>query len=158
MAPRSGGAGARRQLDDAGDRCLGRRLRRRHQQPVVGPDEAQRPARWQRHLEADAPARRADAGVDDAEHDARAEMRHRPHQRVAARPHVEGRDVMGEVDDGRPRRRAAITACTTPANSSSVPKSERKKTVRGGLAQLVMAGALSAAGCASVRWRPPPPP
>src|SRR5580704_11926366 len=36
-----------------------------------------------------------------------------------------------------PGARAAITACTTPANSSSVPKSERKKTVRGG--SLVMA-------------------
>src|ERR1700728_4016283 len=37
-----------------------------------------------------------------------------------------------------PGARAAMTAWTTPANSSSVPKSERKKTVRGG--SLVIAG------------------
>src|ERR1700683_1186010 len=36
-----------------------------------------------------------------------------------------------------PGARAAMTAWTAPANSSSVPKSERKKTVRG---LLVIAG------------------
>src|ERR1700691_2708725 len=41
--------------------------------------------------------------------------------------------------------RAAMTACTTPANSSSVPKSERKKTVRGASLDMAVRSALQVA-------------
>ena len=73
-------------------------------------------------LDRDRPALGADAGVDDREHHARAQV-----LRGAARvrppaAHVVGRDVVGEVD--RPSTCGAIdriTDFTTPTNSSPVP-------------------------------------
>ena len=94
--------------------------------------------------------------VDDAEHHAGPQMRHRPHQRVAPRPDVEGRDVMGQVDDGRPRcagRNDRVDHAGELVLGAEVGEEEdgaRGLTRHGSV--------LSAAGCAIARWRPPPPP
>ena len=69
---------------------------RRREQPVVGPDEHAGAVR--RPRSATARRRRADAGIDDREHDARRHVRDRPGQRQRAGADVERADAVGEVD------------------------------------------------------------
>ena len=145
-----------RQLDDVGDRRLGRGLGRGDEQPVVGPHEGQRRAGGQCDLQGDATALRPDSRVDDGEYHAGPQMRHRPHQRVASRPNVEGRDVMRQVDDRRSRGAGGndrVHHAGELVVGSEVGEEEdgaRRLTRHGSM--------LSAAGCAIARWRPPPPP
>ena len=145
VAPRSGGAGSRASSTTWVTGASPAASAAATRSPLSGPTKKRVPPAGRRHLEADAPARRADPGVDHAEHDAAAEVRHGPHQRVAPGPHVEGRDVVGEVDDRRAGGTAAITAWTTPTNSSWLPKSERKKTVRTGSLATARPSALQVA-------------
>ena len=82
----------RRDLDDPA-RPAEHRDRRR-EQPVVGPDE-----HGVLDLDRDATPVGADPGIDDREHDTLGQVLDRPHERQRARPHVERRDVVGDVDD-----------------------------------------------------------
>ena len=149
------------QLDHPGDGRLAGGLGRRHQQAVVGPDEVQHPAGGQRHLDADAAACRADPGVDDTEHHAGAEMRHRTHQGVAPGPDVEGRDMVREIDDGRAGGAPGDHRVHHPGELVLRPEvgEEEDRAVRVRSASVrSRSRSLSATGCASVPWRPPPPP
>ena len=56
---------------------------------------------------ASAAARRADAGIDDGEHDALGDVRDRPGERQRAAAHVERADAVGQVDDRDVRRHVA---------------------------------------------------
>ena len=130
-------------------------LRRRHQEPVVGPDEAQGAAGPGRATS------RADAAAD-VPTPGSTTPRTTPAPRCGTartRVWLPARTSKGGMWWVRSMTvvpgAACITACTTPTNSSCVPKSERKKTVRTGR---YGARSLSAAGCASVPWRRPPPP
>ena len=79
-------------------------LGRRHQQPVVGADEVHGPA-----VCGQRPRGRCRAAPCRRRGRPRRARRHSPRcgtartQGVAARAHVERRDVVGQVDDGRPR-------------------------------------------------------
>ncbi len=145
-----------RQLHDAGDRRLGRRLGGGDEQPVVGPDERQGRAGGQARPQSDAATRRADTGVDDGEHHAGAEVRHRPHQGVTARPDVEGGNVMRQVDDGRSRR--ARRNDRVHHAGELVLRAEVGEEEDGARGVPRHGPALSAACCGIVRWRRRPPP
>ena len=71
------------------------------EQPVVGADEVALPVA---DLHGDGAPLGADAGVDDRQHHARAQVLRGAAQREAAGPHVVGGDLVGEVDDGDVRR------------------------------------------------------
>ena len=156
VEPRSGGAGRAGQFHHVCHRRLGRRLRRGHEQPVVGPDEPQRRAGGLGDLQSDAASIGADARIDDAEHHSGPEVRHRPHQGVTPRPDVERRHVMGQVDDGRPgctRRNDRVHHAGELVLGAEVGEEEDGA---GGFSR--HGWALSAAGCAIARWRLRPPP
>ena len=72
-------------------------------------------------LDRQAAALAAHPRVDDREHHALGQVLHGAHQCEAARAHVEGRYVMGDVDDARRGSMSRITAWQTPTNSSSRP-------------------------------------
>ena len=69
---------------------------RRGEQAVVGADED--PAL---DLGRDAAAVGADSRVDDREHDAVRQVLHGPHEGERPGPDVEGRDLVGDVDDAQ---------------------------------------------------------
>ncbi len=113
-------------------------------------------ARRDPYLDADAPACGADAWVDDGEHDAGAEVWYGPHQSVAPGPDVERRYVVGEVDDHGARgtrRDHGVDDADELVRCAEVGEEED-----GGHGIARHSQVLSAAGCATARWRPPPPP
>ena len=72
-------------------------------------------------LDGDRPPGGAHAGVDDGEDHAGRQPRRGPPEGERPGPHVVGRDLVGDVDDGTPGARVAMTRWTTPTNSSSSP-------------------------------------
>ena len=135
VAPVEGGpaVGGRRvagQLDHAGDRRLAGRLGRRHQQPVVGPDEVQGVRRPGRAPPCTMPRRAVPTPGSTTPSTTPLPRCGTARTRVwlPARTSKGGMWCVRSMTVV-PGARAAITAWTTPANSSWVPKSERKKTV-----------------------------
>ena len=166
VAPVEGGAAVRgrrlvpAQLDHAGDRRLAGRLRRRDQEPVVGPDEAQGARRTRAARTSMAMPRRdvPTPGSTTPSTTPAAEMRHGTHQGVAPGADVEGRHVVREVDDRRPRG-TTLRSPRAPRRRTRPGSRSRRGRRRSGRVRSARApGSLSAASCASVPWRRPPPP